>query len=112
MLYGNSEGYQLHELTMKQLDRKIKLCQDYMSVMDVVEPGYSPWRGRMLEEVAKAKVERIRRQMEQGKYGKVEVMMEYKKVMKLLKESGKCRQFEPSREQQEFASRVKNLLMH
>lgn len=44
-LYGRDERYLLNTLTMEQLERKVSICQQLLSVADVVEPGLTRLRG-------------------------------------------------------------------
>ena len=51
-LYGWKDGFKLNELTDDLLQRKIDLCENYLSVYSKVEPSlYTKWRGRILEEM-------------------------------------------------------------
>lgn len=50
-LYGRDERYLLNTLTMEQLERKVSICQQLLSVADVVEPGLTRLRGVTLYEL-------------------------------------------------------------
>ena len=39
--YGNAPGFALHEMPLNLLERKIKLCQELLSVAKILEPGSS-----------------------------------------------------------------------
>ena len=39
-LYGWREGYRVEQLDRKLLDRKIQLCNNYISIFNILEPGY------------------------------------------------------------------------
>lgn len=43
--YGRAKGWEMHQLTLNQLQRKEELCQSLLKVLDVIEPGLSRIRG-------------------------------------------------------------------
>ena len=98
--YGNTEKSLMSNLTEKQLERKLQLCQEWLEVMGKVDRGFTLSRGRILEEVVKVKLEKMKRI--QGT--KLQLIMEMKKV-------GKFKQFETEEEQREFASRAKTMIL-
>ena len=94
-------------LTDEELARKVSLCQEWLEVMGKVDMGFTLSKGKLLEEVAKAKLENIKR----GEMTKLQLLMEMKGVMKLVKEVGKCKQFENEEEQKQFAMRAKAMIL-
>ena len=48
--YGRSEGYLLPDLNKKQLLRKRQLCEEVLSLLDTLQPGFSCRRGMILYE--------------------------------------------------------------
>lgn len=44
-LYGRSEGYMIHELSVAQLRLKEQYCRDILAVVDQLDPGLSKLRG-------------------------------------------------------------------
>lgn len=44
-MYGHAEGYTLDMLPDILLERKSKFCKDLLSVLDIVDPGYTRIRG-------------------------------------------------------------------
>ena len=38
-IYGNREGYKLHQLTESQIDLKIKFSKEFLDVVGKVDPG-------------------------------------------------------------------------
>ena len=105
--YGNMENSLMSNLTDQELARKVLLCQEWMEVMGKVDMGFTLSKGKLLEEVAKAKLENIKR----SEMTKMKLLMEMKEVMKLVKEVGKCKQFENKEEQKQFAMRAKAMIL-
>ena len=105
--YGNTESSMMSQLTDKQLARKMMLCQEWMAVMGKVDMGFTLSKGRILEEVVKSKLENMKR----SQMSKLQLLMEMKGVMKLVKEVGKCKQFEAEEEQKQFAGRAKAMIL-
>lgn len=44
-LYGRSEDFMIHELSVEQLRVKENYCRDILDVVDSLEPGLSKLRG-------------------------------------------------------------------
>merc|ERR1719153_616398 len=76
--------------TGKLAVRKISLCEEWLSAMEKVDPGYSVTKGRVMEELARARLRVLR----QGDGGKVQLLLGMKEIMRLLKEAGRCMQFD------------------
>ncbi len=55
-IYGRKPGYLNHELPEQKLADKVRFCQDYLSSLDIIDPGLSHNRGRTLWELYSAKV--------------------------------------------------------
>ena len=51
--------------SLEKLKRKHELCLDYMKVYDKVSPGYTKWKGRILEHLSSATVQLNRRLFEE-----------------------------------------------
>lgn len=45
-LYGRSEGFLIHELSIEQLRTKEQYCRDILNVVNVLDPGLSKLRGK------------------------------------------------------------------
>ena len=45
-------AYSKPDLTRPQMDRKIQLCQQVLAVLGVVDPGFTSWRGKLLNELS------------------------------------------------------------
>ena len=69
--------------------------------------GVTLSRGNLLEEVTKAKLENMKR----SDMTRIQLLMEMKEVMKLVKEVTKCKQFESEEEQKQFARRAKAMIL-
>ena len=93
-IYGARDGYRLNQLTREQLDRKIFLCKNYIEIFSKLEPGFRTWKGRLLEELLGPLTMTMHQDQEGGKMAKVEYLMKYKEIMKMLREAAQCRQFD------------------
>ena len=78
-----------------------------MMVMGKVDPGYSRRKGQILEEMARAKMAILKKQ----EMPNLKLMLEMKNVMKLIRETSKCKQFESQEEQENFAKRVEVMMV-
>ena len=50
-LYGNCSKYPMASMARPLMERKFQVCQDVMNTLSRVEPGYSRWRGRVLQQL-------------------------------------------------------------
>lgn len=93
-IYGAREGYKLNQLSRKQLERKISLCRNYISIFSVLEPGHRTWKGAVLEELLGPLTIILHQDQQEGKMNKIEYLLKYKEIINMLKEASKCRQFD------------------
>ncbi|KAI9551770.1 hypothetical protein GHT06_022106 [Daphnia sinensis] len=61
--YGNAPGYQLHQLPLHLLVRKIKLCEELLGVALILEPGASNFHCSLIRELELTEKELARGQM-------------------------------------------------
>lgn len=54
------------DLSYRLLERKIELCRELIGIGDVLEPGWSPFRGYLLFDLQAALVEKIKRDLDKG----------------------------------------------
>lgn len=47
-LYGRVEGYTIDELPDIMLERKLELCREVLSALDVISPGETRMRGNII----------------------------------------------------------------
>ena len=97
-IYGARDGWRLNQLTRKQLDRKIALCRNYIEIFSKLEPGFRVWKGRLLEELLGPLTMTLGQDQEEGRMAKMEYLLKYKEIMKMLREAAQCRQFEERNE--------------
>ena len=45
-IYGRTEGYLIHELSLEDIKRKEQYCRDFLALIDVLEPGLTRLRGK------------------------------------------------------------------
>ena len=93
-IYGARDGYRLNQMSREQLDRKIFLCRNYIEIFSKLEPGYRTWKGRLLEELLGPLTLVLGQDQEAEKMSKVEYLLKYKEIMKMLREAAQCRQFD------------------
>ena len=98
-IYGARDGWRLNQLTKEQLYRKIALCRNYIDIFSRLEPGFRVWKGRLLEELLGPLTMSLAQAQEEGKMTKMEYLLKYKEIMKMLREAAQCRQFEERNEQ-------------
>lgn len=68
-MYGRMEGYEANNLTDQQLERKLGLCQEVLSVLDLIMPGQSRMRGVIMYELHLPLVLLSNRQLQRGPGG-------------------------------------------
>ena len=68
-MYGRMAGYEANNLTEKQLVRKQELCEEVLTVFDVIMPGKTRMRGVMLYELHLPHVMLANRQLQRGPGG-------------------------------------------
>jgi len=72
------------------LKRKVAISEEWLRVIEVVDPGYSPAKAPVIEELAGAKMQLLRRNQEE--VGKIQLLLGMKEGMKMVREAAKCRQ--------------------
>jgi len=55
-LYGTAPGLQLQQLSPVQIGRKIQLAEEYVEVMEKIDPGLTAWKGQIFYEVNRFKI--------------------------------------------------------
>merc|ERR1719350_808759 len=75
------------------LKRKVSVCEEWLKVMEVADPGYSPAKAPIMEELAGAKMQLLKRSQDGA--GKLQLLLGMKEGMKLVREAAKCRQVGP-----------------
>lgn len=65
-LYGNSPGHRLDEMKETQLERKASLMEELLEVSEVIEPGFSSFRGFLLVDLYRCKRELLKRYSMKG----------------------------------------------
>ena len=91
-IYGARDGYRLNQMSREQLNRKIFLCRNYIEIFSKLEPGYRTWKGRLLEELLGPLTMIVGQ--DQEKMNKMEYLLRYKEIIKMVKEAAQCRQFD------------------
>merc|ERR1712130_336609 len=78
------------DIDVNLLERKVSICEEWLQVMEVVDPGLAPAKAPVIEELAGAKMQLLRRK--QDEVGKIGLLLGMKEGMKLVREAAKCRQ--------------------
>nr|XP_022917616.1 protein msta isoform X1 [Onthophagus taurus] len=102
-MHGNMDGFLLTDLgddllidlTEEQIQRKIDVCKELLEIADVLEPGFSRFRGSLLYDLHAAMVFKTKSDYTQGKITLEtanEVMLE---AVNILQESAKILIVEP-----------------
>ncbi|XP_057378366.1 SET domain-containing protein SmydA-8-like [Daphnia carinata] len=86
-LYGRDERFLLNSLTMEQLERKISICQQMLSVANIVEPGLTRIRGVTLYEMHAPMLLMARRTFEAGQCTSAEFKEKIEAVRSILSEA-------------------------
>ena len=55
-MYGSAPGLQLQQLTQTQISRKICLADEYVEMMEKIDPGLTAWKGQIFYEVNMFKI--------------------------------------------------------
>lgn len=61
------------EISDDLLERKIELCQELLQVADILEPGFSKFRGLLLHDMQAAIVVQAKRRYENGELSREDV---------------------------------------
>ncbi|XP_061393002.1 SET domain-containing protein SmydA-8 [Musca vetustissima] len=94
-LYGKIEGYLLPELSLEDLQRKLNYCQDFLKVVDILEPQLTRLRGLIMYELHAPMLMLAQRQMMLQLCTRRDFNKAIKEVIYLLKESAKILKMEP-----------------
>lgn len=94
-IYGNTKGFGLSELSDQLLKRKIDLCHELLELADVLEPGWSRFRGTLLLDLQAAMTVQTKREYEAGKITKDGAQDQLMESMVLLQEAANILQVEP-----------------
>ncbi|KAJ0174415.1 hypothetical protein K1T71_009523 [Dendrolimus kikuchii] len=95
-LYGKVVDYMIHQMPETELNRKIDICRDLMTVFDVIEPGYSRLRGVTLYELHAPLMILTTRDFEKKAISKESLRTRLKEIVNCLTESALILGFEPS----------------
>ena len=101
-LYGNREQFQLPQ-DLTKICRKLELCQNYISLYIKVDPGYSSWRGKVLEEMVGPFMLYNKYLLQNGEIDNDTYLNKYKEGIRMFKDASKCRQYEPNMSSNLFA---------
>jgi len=89
-LYGRKAGYLNYQLSRERLLRKVQYCQEYLSVLDVIDSGISHNRGITLWELYSAEMNLISQAWNQQKIGKSMFVRGIKKMIGYLDQAQFC----------------------
>ncbi|XP_067613512.1 SET domain-containing protein SmydA-8 [Eurosta solidaginis] len=99
-LYGSVPGFRMQEMTDAAVKRKVELCRELLEVADVLDGGWSIFRGNLLLDLQEALVVQAKREFEQGLLTKTNVQEKLTEAMDMLKEAVEIMKLEP--DMQEF----------
>ena len=92
----------------KILTQQVFLAKEILSVLDIVEPGLTKRRGQILKVMAVTKLKLMK--LNPPGPG-LQMMMEMKGMMLLLREVAKCKQWDSEGEKEEWARTMKQMMM-
>lgn len=75
--------------------RKVELCQELLEVADILDGGWSIFRGNLLLDLQEALVVQAKREFEKGLLTKANVQEKLSESMELLKEAVEIMKLEP-----------------
>ncbi|KAH8370423.1 hypothetical protein KR093_003406, partial [Drosophila rubida] len=93
-LYGSAPGYSMEELTEKSLLRKIELCEELLQLADLIDSGWSIFRGNLLIDLEEATVTQALRLEDAA-----ECEAKLKRAAELLQEIANIMKHEPEMQQ-------------
>ena len=82
---------QLNSLSKQDFLRIKELCEDSISVLGKVDPGYPIWKAETLKDLSTALMNLARTQFELGEITRPEFLMAVKNSMKMVEEASKCK---------------------
>jgi hypothetical protein len=92
--YGHMKGYLLAELPDILLSRKIELCEELLSILDIFEKGMSRARALMMYELHAPIVLYAKSQYDIGHLTKLEYLEQLEKARRILNESREILEWE------------------
>ena len=92
----------------KTLTQQVFLAKEILSVLDIVEPGLTKRRGQILRVMAVTKLKLMK--LNPPGPG-LQMMMEMKGMMLLLREVARCKQWDSEGEKEEWAKTMKQMMM-
>ena len=92
----------------KTLSQQVYLAREILSVLDIVEPGLTRRRGQVLRVLAVTKLKLLKLN---PPVSGLEMMMEMKGIMLLLREVARCKQWDTEGEKEEWAKTMKQIMM-
>ena len=92
----------------KILTQQVFLAKEILSVLDIVEPGLTKRRGQILKVMAVTKLKLMK--LNPPGPG-LQMMMEMKGMMLLLREVAKCKQWDSEGEKEDWAKTMKQMMM-
>ena len=107
-LYGNREKFDI-KTDLKNIVRKLELCQNYIDVYSKVDNGYSAWKGKVLEEMVGPYMLYNKHLLNERQIDEEKYLQNYKKSLRMLKDASKCRQYEPQLTANFFAWCLKDI---
>ncbi|KAL4707889.1 hypothetical protein ACJJTC_010324 [Scirpophaga incertulas] len=107
-IYGNCKGCTLSELPDELLKRKIDLCNELLELADILEPGWSRFRGTLLLDLQAAMTVQTKRDFEADKITKGDAQGQLMESMTLLQEAANILKVEPDMRLQ-IENKIKNL---
>lgn len=84
-MYGRVEGYEMHRMTERQIERKVAICSDLLDFLGKVDPGISSRRGMVMYEIHAPMVMLAQLRLRKGILGKKEAEKEFRKGLIMLK---------------------------
>lgn len=94
-VYGRINGYLIHEMSLDDIKRKEKYCRDFLTVIDVLEPGLTRLRGLIMYELHAPIMVLSTRSIQNKLITRNEFQRNLKEVARLLKESRDILKMEP-----------------
>ncbi|XP_023303762.2 SET domain-containing protein SmydA-8 [Lucilia cuprina] len=98
-LYGNAPGFTLPEMNDAAIKRKIELCQELLEVADVLDGGWSIFRGNLLLDLQEAMFVQTKREFLNGLLTQAATQEKFLESMQLLKEAIDIMKLEPDMKQ-------------
>ncbi|XP_023326741.1 uncharacterized protein LOC111700149 isoform X2 [Eurytemora carolleeae] len=94
-ILGNRKPYMLSDLSMELLQIKERFCRELLNIADLIEPGYSRWRGQLLLELQMAIVALAAGQAEAGMISKSKAKEKAEEGLQTLTLASSILQVEP-----------------